>query len=606
MSTRTDVLTTQPGRARGAPGRLRLRLSVKISLFLAAILIPLAAMTWSLAVHAVRTSLSGEVTSRAAAIARGLAGAGVEALAVRDAATVQSLVDQVSSTAGVAYVLVHTAQNAPVAHTFASGVPAGLIEDHPVAGDATQQVREIRYADPASGQTRESIDVGVPIQGGRLGTVRVGMDRAAIEAAAVRAGRALLVVFGGFAVVAVLGGVIFAGRITRPVALLVAVSERVGRGDLSKLVPVTSGDEVGELAETFNQTIVRLRSQVQTEAERDEARRSREELQRNIVGFLNTVTEIARGDLTQRGQVTADVLGNVVDAINVMVAQLAHILAEVRHAAQRVAHSSSEMIAAAGPMATGAQAQTREAMSAASLVEELTRSVRRVAETAEAAAVAALKTRASAERGEDAVRQSLDGMQLIRGEVATISKRIRGLAARSAEITEIVGAIDDIASQTNLLALNASIEAAGAGEAGVRFAVVADEVRKLAERSARATKDIATVIKNVQAEIQEAIAATEQGTAQVESGHRITVQAGKSLRDIAEISQQSAELAEEISQATQRQVRGAESMAAGVHSIAGVAVQTEQGVVRSRKTVEELAVVAEELTASLARFKLSG
>jgi twitching motility protein PilJ len=581
---------------------------VKISLFLAAILIPLAAMTWSLAVHAVRTSLSGEVTSKGAAVAHALARAGADALFAGEAGTVKALVDQLGMTPGVAYVVMYNAQNAPIAHTFGVGgarAPAGLIEDHSVPGDTAQQIREVRYVDPASRQERETIDVAVPILNGRLGTVRVGMDRAAIEAAAARAGQALLVVFGGFAVVAVLGGVIFAGRITRPVALLVAVSERVGRGDLSQLVPVTSGDEVGELAETFNQTIVRLRSQVQTEAERDEARRGREELQRNIVEFLNTVTEIARGDLTQRGQVTSDVLGNVVDAINVMVAQLAHIMAEVRHAAQRVAQSSSDMIAAAGPMATGAQAQTREAMSAASLVEELTRSMREVAEAAEAAAGAARQTLSSAERGDAAVRQSLDGMQLIRGEVATISKRIRGLAARSAEITEIVGAIDDIASQTNLLALNASIEAAGAGEAGVRFAVVADEVRKLAERSARATKDIATVIRSVQTEIQEAIAATEQGTAQVETGYRITVQAGKSLREIAEISQRSADLAQEISQAAQQQVRGAESVAAGVHSIAGVAVQTEQGVVRTRKTVEELVVVADELTSGLARFKLS-
>jgi twitching motility protein PilJ len=256
-------------------------------------------------------------------------------------------------------------------------------------------------------------------------------------------------------------------------------------------------------------------------------------------------------------------------------------------------------------MATGAQTQTREAMSAASGVEELTRSVRQVAETAEAAALAARQTLAAAGRGDEAVRQSLEGMQRIRGEVQAISRRIKGLADRSLEITEIVGTIDDIASQTNLLALNASIEAAGAGEAGLRFAVVADEVRKLAERSAKATKGIATVIRNVQGEIQEAIAATEQGTTQVESGYRVTVQAGKSLQDIAEISQKSAELAQGISQTTQQQVRGAESVAAGVRSIAGVAVQTEQGVVRTRKTVEELVVVAEELAASLSRFKLS-
>jgi len=392
MATRTDSSTMRPAGAASTPRRFRLRLSVKISLFLAAILIPLALMTWSLAVHAVRTSLTGEFTSKGTAVAKGLASSGVDPLLIGDSSAVQALVNQAAAIGGVAYVMVHDPQNTAVAHTFASLVPAGLVERNLVPGDAAQQVREIRYPDPASGEERESIDIGVPIQQGQLGTVRVGMDKAGIEAAATRTGKALLVVFGGFALVAVLGGVIFAGRITRPIALLVGVSEHVGRGDLSKLVPVTSGDEVGELAETFNQTIVRLRSQVQTEAERDEERRKREELQRNITRFLNTVTEIAQGDLTKRGQVTSDVLGNVVDAINVMVEELAGLIAEVRQAAQRVAQSSSGMIGAAGQMATGAQAQTREAMSAASLVEELTRSVRQVAEAAEAAALAARQT----------------------------------------------------------------------------------------------------------------------------------------------------------------------------------------------------------------------
>jgi methyl-accepting chemotaxis protein len=92
----------------------------------------------------------------------------------------------------------------------------------------------------------------------------------------------------------------------------------------------------------------------------------------------------------------------------------------------------------------------------------------------------------------------------------------------------------------------------------------------------------------------------------VEAGYRVTVQAGDSLKDIATISEKSAELAQDISRATQQQVRGAESVATAVQSIAGVAVQTEQGVLQSRKTVDELARLAEELTASLARFKLAG
>jgi twitching motility protein PilJ len=189
--------------------------------------------------------------------------------------------------------------------------------------------------------------------------------------------------------------------------------------------------------------------------------------------------------------------------------------------------------------------------------------------------------------------------------VQSISKKIKSLGDRSLEISEIVNTIEDIASQTNLVALNAAIEAAGAGEAGLRFAVVADEVRKLAERSARATKDIAVLIKNVQSDTQEAVVVMEQGTQEVEAGYRMTVQAGDSLKTIADVSQRSAQLAQDISQATQQQVRGAESVAQAMQSIQTVSAQTERGVLDARRTVDELARLAEELTASLARFKLA-
>jgi twitching motility protein PilJ len=381
--------------------------------------------------------------------------------------------------------------------------------------------------------------------------------------------------------------------------------KQISTGDLDVQVPVHSSDEVGQLAATFNQTVTRLRGLVQTEAERDEERRRREELQRNIARFLDTAMEIARGDLTRRGEVTSDVLGSVVDAINVMVDEIGVILADVRHAAQQVSGGANEMIVAVGQIAAGAQAQSRDAMGVSGAMEELTLSVRQVAENAEASARAAQLTLAAAEKGEHAVRDSLAGMQRIRGEVQSIAKKIKGLADRSLEISEIVDTIEDIASQTNLLALNAAIEAAGAGEAGLRFAVVADEVRKLAERSARAARDIVVLIKNIQAETQEAVVAMEEGTREVEAGYEVTVSAGARLQEIGGISRKSAELAQDISLATQQQVRGVESVALAVQSIAGVAVQTEQGVLETRKTMDHLVKLAEELLAALARFRLA-
>jgi methyl-accepting chemotaxis protein len=584
---------------------LRLGLLSKLILFLALTLVPLAAITWWISVRAITANLTDEFTSKGTAIARSLASSAVDLLLTRDASTVQGLVDQVGAINGVKYVMVYDQQKTLVAHTFAPLVPPGIVDRNLVPGDAAQQVREIAYPDPVSGATQQIIDIGVPVLAGQLGTVRVGMDRSIITAAATRSGQYLLLVFLGISMLAVLAGVFFAHHITKPVTQVVRAAERVGQGDLTRLVTVSSRDEIGQLAATFNDTIVRLRSQVQTESERDDERHKREELQRNIMRFLDTATEIARGDLTRRGQVTSDVLGSVVDAINVMVEELATLIEGVREAAQQVLTSSTEMMGTMEATAGGAQTQSREAVAVSGTMETLTRSMRQVAENAEQSATSADLTLESAQKGEHAVRASLSGMQKIRGEVQGISKKVKNLADRSLEISEIVTTIEDISSQTNLLALNAAIEAAGAGEAGLRFAVVAEEVRKLAERSGKAAKDIVLLIKSVQTETQQAVVAMEEGTREVEAGYRVTVEAGERLRQIGEISQKTAALAREISQAAQEQVHDVEGGAVAVQSIAGVAVETEKAALETRKTMDQVVRVAQALTSSLARFKLA-
>jgi twitching motility protein PilJ len=577
----------------------------KIALFLVLILVPLAAITWFVSVRALEQNLTDEFTSKGSAIANTLASSGVDLVLTRDASTVQALVDQFAAIHGVAYVMVYDPAQTLIAHTFAPLVPPGIIAKNAVPGQVPSQIRDIQYRDPVGGSERQIIDIGVPMLGGQLGTVRVGMDRAIIHRAATASGRVLLLVFGVAAALALLAGVLFARRITRPVTSLVRVAQRVGRGDLTQLAPVTSADEIGRMAATFNDAIVRLRGLVQTEAERDEERRRREALQQNIVRFLDTVVEIGQGDLTRRGEVTGDVLGNVVDAVNLMAEELAGIIGEVRQAAGQVAASSREMMGTTGQMAVAAQAQANEAMGVSSAMEEMALSVRKVADNADQSAEAARHGLEAAQKGEQAVHDSLARMQRIRAEVQTIAKKIKALGDRSLEISDIVGTIQDIAAQTHLLALNASIEAAGAGEAGLRFSVVADEVRKLADRATRATKDISALIKNVQVETQEAVVAMEEGTKQVESGYAVSLRAEESLQEIARISELAADLATQISSATQKQVRVAESAATAVQSISSAAVQTEQGVSTSQKTVEELADLAEDLTAKLARFKLA-
>ena len=432
--------------------RARFGLLGKITIFLVLVLLPVAIASWTIAYRSLQENLTREFTDKGSAIANSLSSSAADLVVNRDASTVQAQVDEFAKISGVAYVMVYDPQRALVAHTFAPVVPKGIIEKNVVPGQASRpQVQELTYLDPRGGSEREIIDIGVPMLGGRLGTVRVGMDKSIIRTAAVGAGNFLLLVLGGIAAVAVLAGVIFAQRITRPVNALVSVAERVGRGDLSQLVPVTSRDEIGQMAVTFNESIVRLRSLVQTETDRDEERRKREDLQQNIITFLDTVVEIGKGDLTRRGEVSWDVLGNVVDAINLMVEEISSVVGDVRQAALRVASGSQDTIRITGELAEAAQAQTRDAVSVTRSVADVTVSVRQVADSADQSAKAARQVLQAASKGEGAVRNSLASMQQIRAEVQTISKKIKSLGDRSLEISNIVNTIQDIAAQTHLL-----------------------------------------------------------------------------------------------------------------------------------------------------------
>ena len=395
---------------------------------------------------------------------------------------------------------------------------------------------------------------------------------------------------------------LIARRISGPIRELVSVAERVGKGDLSRFADVQTRDEIGALAHTFNQTIRDLRAA----AERSEVELERSKaLQQNVGNFLEVAMDIADGDFTKRGAVSEDALGNVVDAINLMVEELSHLLTQTRDAALSVNQGSSDMAEITDSVTRSAQQQAEEAQGARERALAITNSIRHMAKNANNAAEASARALQASAQGEEAVANTLKGMQSIRNEVQAISERSESLRSRSDEISEIVKSMSHISSQINLLALNAALEAAGAGEAGTRFSTVAAEVQALAEESAAAAGRVGGLVRAIQTEIKEVSQSVRGGSKEVEAGYLVATEAGERLKEIAQIATQSADLVRAISSAAQEQVSGVEGVSTSITSIAGLSERAQSRVNEGRDAATRLQALSNELTENLSRFRLA-
>lgn len=294
----------------------------------------------------------------------------------------------------------------------------------------------------------------------------------------------LIMLISTIVIIGIVGFIIYfqSGRLIRPLKKLSDFANAVSTGDLTGSLTLNSQDEIGQLANTFSNTIQQLRQ------------------------LIRMVTEEAKQVYT---------LSNA----------LATSCEENSKATEEVARATQDM-------AQGASRQAIEITASAEKTSQLTSSSKVVGKKCQEMLAAVEKTHGVSSDGFEAVKDAIESMRVIGEHNAYNRNESSILLEKSTEIGTIVKVITDIASQTNLLALNAAIEAARAGEQGRGFAVVAEEVRKLAEQSGKAAQQIAVLISGIQKQIDAITEGINSGSKEILQGTEIANAAGVKFGDV--------------------------------------------------------------------------
>ena len=341
------------------------------------------------------------------------------------------------------------------------------------------------------------------------------------------------------------------------------------------------------------------------EMQQQEAKRVNDANQAAILRLMNELQTVAEGDLTQEATVTEDITGAIADSVNYTVEELRSLVGNVQSTATRVAQTTAKVETTSTELLATSTEQLREIRETGQSVLEMATRINDVSAQAQESASVARQSLEAAESGLTAVQNAIGGMNSIRDQIQETSKRIKRLGESSQEIGEITELIADITEQTNVLALNAAIQAASAGEAGRGFSVVAEEVQRLAERSGDATRQIAALVKAIQTDTQDAVAAMERSTQGVVEGARLSDNAGTALSEIDRVSRRLADLIEQISSSASKEADQANEVASNIQHIFAVTEQTGESTRSTANQVRELARMADELRQSVARFKIA-
>ncbi len=326
-----------------------------------------------------------------------------------------------------------------------------------------------------------------------------------------------------------------------------------------------------------------------------------EALQR-IIGYLTTLTE---GDL--KHPIVAkrnNEISSIIISINSLQSTMRNIISQISLTSEQVAVASRQVHSNADCIASGTDDAATQTNTIAVASEEMAATSSDIARNCVNAAQNSNSASDTAQSGAEVVRQTIQGMELIAGRVKDAAKTVEDLGARSDQIGEIIGTIEDIADQTNLLALNAAIEAARAGEQGRGFAVVADEVRALAERTTRATREIAEMIKAIQKETKGAVAAIDDSVAEVDRGRGLSIKSGEALSQIIDKTSEVTMQINQIVTAAEQQTATTGEISNNIQRVTAVIRQSAAGATETAAAAATLSSQSEQLQRLVGQFKL--
>ncbi|MHB8254486.1 MAG: methyl-accepting chemotaxis protein [Acidiferrobacter sp.] len=342
----------------------------------------------------------------------------------------------------------------------------------------------------------------------------------------------------------------------------------------------------------------------------DERLRARQSADQNretqdaILKLLDEMGDLADGDLTIQPQVTEQITGAIADSINYAVKEMRNVVYRINSTAQEVAVASDRSRRTAAELNDAATRQAAQILATTERIRAMAKSMEEMSQSAGKSVEVAQGSVVTAKRGAEAVQNTIRGMDEMREQIQETAKRIKRLGESSQQIGEIVELINDIAEQTNILSLNAAIQAAMAGDAGRGFAVVADEVQRLAERSGGATKQIADLVKTIQADTNEAVASMEKATNGVVEGTRLADAAGQALGQIESVSEQLSGLIVRIAKDAHVQYETATTVSNNMGEIQEATATTSAGTRQTAESIAKLSDLVGELQASVAGFKL--